>query len=208
MDGVLVDSERLWAAEETPFLAEAFGHEIAQAIGSMLGRNIDDVHADAVSHGAMISLDAFHKLYDVRGASIYSRAAYAEGVCELVDFLRTNGFRIGLVSATRYTGIDSVMQHLSCSGSFDVILSTNDDHLTAKPSPRAYLEALKRLRAEPDRSIVLEDSARGIESAHAAGAYVIGFTEFSNTPTPHGADAYASTMTEVRHIVETRIALR
>ena len=42
-----------------------------------------------------------------------------------------------------------------------------------KPAPDVYLEAARRLGADPSRSVAIEDSASGIRSAHAAGMHVL-----------------------------------
>jgi beta-phosphoglucomutase-like phosphatase (HAD superfamily) len=49
-----------------------------------------------------------------------------------------------------------------------------EDYTHGKPSPEPYARALMQLGAEPRRSIAIEDATPGIQSAHAAGARVIG----------------------------------
>ena len=48
------------------------------------------------------------------------------------------------------------------------IVSANDV-VRRKPAPDVYLEAVRRLSAEPARSVAIEDSAPGVQSALAAG---------------------------------------
>ncbi len=42
-----------------------------------------------------------------------------------------------------------------------------------KPAPDVYLEAARRIGADPGRSVAIEDSAPGIASARAAGLRTI-----------------------------------
>lgn len=42
-----------------------------------------------------------------------------------------------------------------------------------KPAPDVYLEAARRLRVDPARSIAIEDSGPGIAAAKAAGMKVV-----------------------------------
>jgi beta-phosphoglucomutase-like phosphatase (HAD superfamily) len=51
---------------------------------------------------------------------------------------------------------------------FDLILA-REDYRQSKPHPEPYLTALDRLSVATDRSIAVEDSARGLQSALAAG---------------------------------------
>ena len=50
---------------------------------------------------------------------------------------------------------------------------TGDDVVRRKPAPDVYLEAARRLGADPARSIALEDSGPGIAAARAAGMKTI-----------------------------------
>jgi beta-phosphoglucomutase-like phosphatase (HAD superfamily) len=48
-------------------------------------------------------------------------------------------------------------------------LVTADDVEHGKPAPDVYLEAARRLRVNPERAIVFEDSDEGLEAARRAG---------------------------------------
>ena len=56
---------------------------------------------------------------------------------------------------------------------FQAIVSA-EDVLRGKPDPEVYLLAASRLRALPDRCIVVEDAAAGLEGARRAGMSSIG----------------------------------
>jgi mannitol-1-/sugar-/sorbitol-6-phosphatase len=49
------------------------------------------------------------------------------------------------------------------------VLVTADDVTRGKPAPDPYTLAAKRLAIEPSRALVIEDSAWGVDAAHAAG---------------------------------------
>lgn len=51
---------------------------------------------------------------------------------------------------------------------FDYVV-TADDVEHGKPAPDVYLEAARRIKVEPARCIVFEDSDEGLEAAHRAG---------------------------------------
>jgi len=46
---------------------------------------------------------------------------------------------------------------------------SSDEVARGKPAPDVFLEAARRLGAEPADCVVLEDAAPGAEAAHAAG---------------------------------------
>ena len=50
---------------------------------------------------------------------------------------------------------------------FDTIVTFNEV-AEGKPSPALFLEAARRLRVEPERCLVLEDSVQGLEAASRA----------------------------------------
>ena len=203
MDGVLVDSERIWAVEEFPFISGLFGEEIAIKIGNTMGVSVREVYRKAAGYGTSIKEDECIRKFDEIAVSIYARAKLMGGTNTLVNYLISKDFKLGLVSASRMNGIEQVLRQLPFRDKFEVVISINDSNLPSKPAPDGYLEALKRLNADVTKSIVLEDSNRGIESAKAAGCYVIGFCGLlADGYKQDGADAYANTMAEVRELVK------
>jgi HAD superfamily hydrolase (TIGR01509 family) len=50
-----------------------------------------------------------------------------------------------------------------------------DDVSSGKPDPEPYREAARRLGAEPQAVVAVEDSGAGARSARAAGLYVVGY---------------------------------
>ncbi len=205
MDGVLVDSESLWAQEDSEFHSGIFGKEIADKIGNTTGVSLKTVYEAARGYGTNVPENLYVREFDKRAASIYARASLTEGTEKLADFLISRGFKLGLVSASQQCWIECVIARLSFSRQLEVVISVNDTPgLRSKPAPDGYTEALRRLGVTPSRGIVLEDSNRGIESGKAAGCFVIGFSgNLISGYEQTGADAYANTMDDVITLVET-----
>lgn len=66
------------------------------------------------------------------------------------------------------------------------IFSSKDfDPPANKPKPDVFLKALEEFGVAPHETIVVEDSAHGIEAARTAGCRVIGFTGASHTWPSH-----------------------
>lgn len=90
------------------------------------------------------------------------------GVHEILDWLKTSGYRVGLASSTRR---ESVFSHLEQAGivSFFETVVTGDMVEHSKPLPDIYLRACRELGVAPEEAYAIEDSPNGIRSAHAAG---------------------------------------
>lgn len=91
--------------------------------------------------------------------------AYDSSV-ELVRRLRTAGVRTAVVTSSR-----NGRRVLKASGMdelFDTVVDGTDlaeaPSLTGKPAPDLFVEAAERMDAEPGRSVVVEDSAAGVEA--------------------------------------------
>jgi sugar-phosphatase len=54
------------------------------------------------------------------------------------------------------------------------VVVTADDVRRGKPDPEVYVLAARRLRADPARCVVFEDSLVGIHAARAAGMRAVG----------------------------------
>lgn len=94
------------------------------------------------------------------------------GAGELVAALRGRT-PIGVASNSPESFVRAALEAAGLSGAFAAVV-TADQVAEAKPAPDTYLEACRRLRAAPSRSVALEDSPTGVAAARAAGLYVVG----------------------------------
>lgn len=95
----------------------------------------------------------------------------AENVTEVLEYLQTKNYKIGIVSNSVLNTIRAVMDVMDISRYIDLYVS-NECVLYPKPSPCAYLYAMSRLNAVPAQTLVFEDHPRGIRAAQLAGANV------------------------------------
>jgi HAD superfamily hydrolase (TIGR01509 family) len=178
MDGVLIDSgahhRSAWRAlldelgvapARLEFWRLTIGRPAEEAVPLVLGR--------AVSAA------------DARRLALRKRELYTEfsgqglspvpGVQDFVDTLvRDRVPRAVGTSATRHD-VDNLLGTLGFLRHFDVIVTAEDVRL-GKPDPAVYLEAARRIRAEPATCIVFEDSLVGIHAARRAGMRAVGVT--------------------------------
>jgi beta-phosphoglucomutase len=94
----------------------------------------------------------------------------------LVDFLegaRALGILMAVASSARKANIDYTLDGLGIRAYFKEIVG--EEQVThPKPHPEIYLLAAARLDVPPQRCVVFEDSAVGIQAALGAGMRVIG----------------------------------
>ena len=203
MDGVLVDSEHAWEPFELPMLKRILGEDIAANIGDLTGNSIRGVYEKARELGSSVTETEIANAYDEAAQHVYSVAAVAEGLDSLGQKLVESGFKLALVTHSPLNWVERVLPRIPFANQFQVVLSIRERNLRPKPAPDGYLEVLRMLQVKPIHSMALEDANAGIQSAKAAGIYVIGFRGLlPDGYKQEGADAYADTMEEVQKLVE------
>jgi HAD superfamily hydrolase (TIGR01509 family) len=179
LDGVLLDSEQLWDEVREDLAREHGGRWHEQAQADMMG---------------MSSPEWSRYMHDVIGLSQAPDEINAEVVRRLLDRYRTslpliNGavqaverssarWPLGLASSSNREVIDAVLETAGIAGRFAATVSS-EEVARGKPAPDVYLEAARRLGADPTTCVAIEDSRNGIRSAHAAGMRVVAI------PNPH-----------------------
>jgi beta-phosphoglucomutase len=114
------------------------------------------------------------------GAAEFIRAAAAE-------------VPIGIASGALKHEILEIMASAGVGRLFSAIVAAGDTP-QSKPSPAPYLLAFQQLRQtsgrplDPQRSVAIEDSRWGLESAHGAGLRCVGVTTSYAAEELHGAE--------------------
>ncbi|HLC87817.1 MAG TPA: HAD family phosphatase [Patescibacteria group bacterium] len=205
MDGVIVNSEIIWEKYEEIFLSGLLGKNIYEKIkGDLLGSTAKVIYGLAKKNGLVMEKDEFFKSYDRQAVSVYKESELTKDIEKLIEKLVSMEFNIGLVTSSRRLWIDQVIPRLKNRNSFKYILSIGDrDDLESKPSPAGYIEAMKKLNSSPAKTIILEDSNKGIESAKKSGALTICLREhLRKNYLPRGADIYIDDIAGLIRILE------
>lgn len=90
------------------------------------------------------------------------------GVKELMEYLKTEDYRIGLASSSTLQYILNGLRQAELIHYFDVIVS-GENLQRSKPEPDIYLQACKKIGVIPAEAYAIEDSYNGIRSASRAG---------------------------------------
>jgi HAD superfamily hydrolase (TIGR01509 family) len=96
------------------------------------------------------------------------------GAVEAMRELAARGVAQACVSNSGRTIVDANIRALGVGGIITFSLSL-DDVSSGKPDPEPFREAARRLGAEPQATVAVEDSGAGARSARAAGLFVVGY---------------------------------
>jgi len=75
---------------------------------------------------------------------------------------------MAVASGNARSGIEAVMNALSIAHYFEAVIC-GEDVVSPKPAPDCFLAAAARLQVAPERCVVFEDAAPGLEGARRAG---------------------------------------
>lgn len=173
MDGVLVDSEKVWQALEREELAR-FGIDYTdEMIAKCMGRTAvgvwtmirDDYHVDL---DPVEMADRMAAAYLVRMSNPETAAPAMDGVAEVLAWLKDEGYALAVASSSNRDAIAAVTGVHDLTRYFDELVS-GQDVAHGKPAPDIFLEAARRLGLSPERCLVVEDSAAGIAAAGTGG---------------------------------------
>lgn len=90
-----------------------------------------------------------------------------DGVIETLTEL-SDTYRMAIVTTSKRPDFDLIHEERSILDFMEFFL-TEEDYERAKPHPEPYLKGLERFGASAAETVVVEDSARGLKSAVAAG---------------------------------------
>lgn len=187
MDGTLVDSEPLWW-EATVSVARTLGVELGpDDTPHVHGRTIEDTAAHLLtaaqpadpappprllerSATARPTTDLIRLLTESFAQRVEQGVELMPGATDLLRELGAAHLPTALVSASPRSIVDLVLPRLGHS--FAHVVAA-EDTTRGKPYPDPYLEAARRLGADPGRCVAIEDSPTGVTAATSAGCRVL-----------------------------------
>ena len=205
MDGLLVDSEPVWATCERELLAKrgkAWRFEVQQ---KLIGMRMDDFLSGMIAGYALG--EAPHvmreELLTEMRARIPVHAHARPGAAELLAYLHEAGIPCAIASSSAEVIIDTVVQSRGWDRYFQTRV-TAEVVQHGKPAPDVYLEAARQLGVDPRDCLALEDSPNGARAAVAAGmtCYAVpdashAHAELFDGITPHVFDSLHDVLREL-----------
>ncbi len=129
-----------------------------------------------------------------------TEAIEIDGVVEVLHTL-SGLVRMGIVTTSKRADFDLIHQKREI-GKFMEFVLVREDYEHAKPHPEPYLTGLKRFGAVREQALVVEDSARGLKSAVAAGIdCAIVHSDFTQASDFSKASHRINTLRELKNIV-------
>jgi HAD superfamily hydrolase (TIGR01509 family) len=188
LDGVLIDSENVWADVRRQFTTEHGGRWAPDAQRRMMGMSspewaayMHDELGVALEPGEIIA-----GVVDEMASRYRTHLPLLSGASDAVRRLAAR-WPLALASSANRPLIDLALDEAALTACFAVTLSTEEVG-RGKPAPDVYLEAARRLAVSPERCAGVEDSSNGLRALDAAGMRVIAVP---NRDFPPDADALA-----------------
>jgi HAD superfamily hydrolase (TIGR01509 family) len=189
-DGVLVDSERLVVDIDVAAVTAA-GWPVTreQVVETFVGRSDADVVA-------LIEAQLGHALpagWDAQWDADYRRVLDEQlepvpGVRAAVEEVVARGRRTCVASSGSHDKMRRTLGRTGLWELFEGRIFSATEVARGKPAPDLFLHAASRMRVDPGRCVVVEDSRYGVAAARSAGMRVVGFAG-GITPESHLADA-------------------
>ncbi len=168
VDGTLVDSVDMHAETWERAFAR-FGKTIGfDALRSQIGKGGDQLMPQFLDEA---ELKAFGK--DLFKEEYLHRVRGFPGAADLLSGIRKRGRRIALASSAKADELGVYKKAAGVEGLTDVETSS-DDAEKSKPHPDIFEAALKKLKLEPDKAVVIGDTPYDDDAARKAGIPSIG----------------------------------
>lgn len=176
LDGTLVDSEDLhWRSWRETMADEGIAITHDQFLSSFGQRNDSII---PLWLGAKATAERIQKI-EVAKETKFRRLVCDEGIPPLPGVLtwlhrfNQSGWLQAIASSAPRANVEAILEAMGAAEDFQAIVSAEDVH-RGKPDPEVFLLAATRLGVRPDRCIVVEDAAAGLEGARRAGMRSIG----------------------------------
>jgi beta-phosphoglucomutase len=199
MDGVIIDSEKLWSNGITNVLAR---HNVIykQEIQNLcMGKSLDESSKILIdTHDLKISpeqlsdekLNAVLELYK-------QKLDFMPGFLSLFESLKNRKVKMCIATASNETLMNAVDAKLNLTNLFlgNVIFRTEKHN--SKPAPDLFLDAASKLAIKPEDCVVIEDSPHGVKAALNAGMKVVALTSSTTTENLKGADLIVNSLDDI-----------
>jgi len=177
LDGVLVDSYRIWR-EVLKAVRLRFGRqEISENSFLRLWRHGQGVEDDVRFLFPDLTRPELEAAYEAEFPRHLSGVLVLPGAKETVGTLRDLGIPLGVVTNCPRSIGEDLLRHAGLRDAFTAVMTSSDVE-REKPAPDMVLEAARRLGVGPAELVVVGDTDTDRRAAEAAGARFILFEGF------------------------------
>ncbi|MEI7614767.1 MAG: HAD family phosphatase [Betaproteobacteria bacterium] len=169
-DGVLVDTERYYYQANRDYLRR-HGIELSekQFLDWYLNNNCGAWHILTDRGTSPAQIEAMRHERNVLHLELLASATelLTPGIDTLLESL-AGRVEMGIVTSATRASFESIHSRLDILRHFRFAL-TCETYTHSKPSPEPYLLGIERIGRPAEECLVVEDSPRGLQAAHAAG---------------------------------------
>ncbi|ACO77375.1 HAD-superfamily hydrolase, subfamily IA, variant 3 [Azotobacter vinelandii CA] len=184
-DGVLIDSEIITGRVVREALAALVPeHELDVLLAGTFGLQSRDIIARVAAHFGLDLPADFHPNVRRRAEAIIR--AEVQAIPHVREALCAIDLPLAVASNSQSEAVHYALQRTGLTERVDVGVFGADLVKRPKPAPDLYLLAAGTAGVEPQRCLVVEDSATGATAALTAGMRVIGFLGASHIPPEQG----------------------
>jgi len=173
MDGLMVDSEKLYRkAEDT--LAARYRKTVNQAtIDKMMGRKAEEaMRIFCEDLGLKGNIQTYiHEIETMMTTAINTGIDAMPGLYPLLEYARGR-YKLAIATGSKKVFVEKILKKLGLSSYFEVV-QDSDSVRFGKPHPEIYQKTLRHLGVKASDTLVLEDSENGCRSAKSAGCFVV-----------------------------------
>lgn len=175
MDGLLLDSERLYFSFLKKCMAEAgYKLELSQYCRTL------GIAGELLVNTMREMFGPDYPFYEISRKAAERMDAYCaeqpipvkDGILPLLEFLRERGVPCCVASSTRKQRVESQLKSAGLYSFFSFFMC-GDMVERSKPEPEIFLRCAEHFRVSPENCVVLEDSENGILAAANGGIPVI-----------------------------------
>ena len=174
LDGTLLNTDCIVSQVLKPFLVKNGKKWDSKKAHKFVGKTPYEAAAVVLEdYGLPYSTEEFLSLINPMFSEQWGNIKALPGANRLIKHLKSSRVPAALASNSSRSNIES---KISCQQGWKEYFSAivgADEVESGKPSPDIFLEAAKRMNADPSNCLVIEDSVPGVTAGKAAGMHVI-----------------------------------
>jgi len=195
-DGVLVNSEALFAEADREFLKQYGLHYgaaeyVEMSSGITHEEFMEKLQADHRRvHGRDLPADFEEKLTSRYKELMEKRLRQVPEIAKLLRTLQAHHIPYAIATNATLPGTLWKLEHVGLRKYFNHHVYSKDMVPNPKPAPDVYLHAAKQIGYDPKNCFIVEDSITGATAGVAAGGTVIGYTGGGHRPDNYDRQLY------------------
>ena len=184
MDGLMFATEQVNYRAFTEIVKEEGYVPTFEQYTGFLGMNAKDIQKKYyMYYGEDVDAEGIYKKVGARSKQIIREEGVPEkeGLRELLNVVREKEIYTAVASGSDTEIIKEYLERTGLTGYFDMVLSSKDVK-RGKPFPDVFLEICNRFDVKVEETLVLEDSANGVQAAIAGELPVINVPDMLPIP--------------------------